>query len=49
MNGSLVNKDIIGSIVGNNESKTLLDIEPLDGSRRYAIRKTPNAEGSVDG
>lgn len=43
-----MNKHIIRAVIGYDESKPFLRIEPLDGPRCDAIRKTPNAERSVD-
>jgi hypothetical protein len=34
-----MHKDILGTIVGDNESKSLFAIEPLDGSILHGIRK----------
>jgi hypothetical protein len=32
MNGSLMHKDVFGTVLRDDESETLLDIEPLDGA-----------------
>lgn len=47
MNSSLMDKDIIRAVVGDDETKPLLDVKPLNGSRVDAVRETPDAEGSV--
>jgi hypothetical protein len=32
MDGSLMHKDVFGTVLRDDEAETLLDIEPLDGS-----------------
>lgn len=43
MDSTLVNKDILGTIVGDNESKSLLAVEPLNGSILHGIRESLEA------
>ena len=43
MDSTLVHKDILGTIIGDNESKSLLAVEPLYGSILHGIRKSLEA------
>jgi hypothetical protein len=48
MNGTLMDKDILTSIVGNNESKAFLGIKPFDSAAGH-IRKAPNIDTTQSG
>lgn len=38
-NGALVDKDILVAVISGNESITVLDVEPLDGTRNFGGQK----------
>ncbi len=42
MNGSLVDKDVVGTIVWDDETKAFLGVEPFHCTGTDCIRKAPN-------